>query len=66
MLRCIGNYRVIFYHQESGVYEIADVDDSKRYSVPERQVKLERKFSRQYSYLEATIRDIRPDSVHIC
>lgn len=30
--------RVIFYHQDTGVYEIADVDDSRRYNVPESQV----------------------------
>ena len=29
--------RVIFYHSESGYYDIADVDDSKRYHVPETQ-----------------------------
>ena len=31
--------KVIVYHPETGVYEIADVDDaSKRYSLPETQV----------------------------
>lgn len=32
--------RVIHYHQDTGVYEIADVDDSRRYNIPESQVHL--------------------------
>ena len=30
--------RVIFYHSDTGYYDIADVDDSKRYHLPENQV----------------------------
>ena len=30
--------RVIFYHSDIGVYDIADCDDSKRYPIPEKNV----------------------------
>lgn len=30
--------RVIFYHADLGMYDIADADDSKRYHLPESQV----------------------------
>ncbi len=30
--------RVICYHADSGMYDILDVDDSKKYLLPERQV----------------------------
>lgn len=30
--------RVILYHADVGTYDVADVDDSQRYNVPENQV----------------------------
>lgn len=30
--------RVIFYHANTGIYEILDIDDSKNYLLPENQM----------------------------